>query len=233
LIINAKLFSPKIIAIMEKVAIAGADATKVRLENVYDLAFRTNVGQRIKSLPTWAKHLTEIVAYGTHGMFHNKFEPGSPLGLFIREVVEDLPAELGKRMMNGDLGSPNPDQSIIEANFTQNSSVLELKPEEVKELTEWFTTLTTEEKVQFKSILDQMSIESLQLMMTVEEKGRTILLEILGPSANPKKRKLFEETFLGIKNEVDQFNSDLDIVLESIRMQRRARKERKTKRRGR
>jgi len=231
-----RTISPEITRILRKIsdlnaakilAITGSDAAKVRLERVYDKLFTGKFGKNIKDLPIGIKHLIEVMAYTTHGILGNKFShPESPLGIFLREIVEDMPAELGRRMLNGDLG-PSHGIPIIEADFSANSSLFELTPDEIKEITRWLATLNEDQKNQFKEILKKASVDSLQAMVTLDRESRTLLLDTLGPNAGPEKRKYFEEMLLGIKHEIDAFNKELDGVLARKRQRRQQRREKK------
>ncbi|KKR23124.1 MAG: hypothetical protein UT53_C0028G0013 [Candidatus Yanofskybacteria bacterium GW2011_GWD2_39_48] len=225
-----RAISPEITRILRKIsdlnaaeilAIAGSDAVKVRLERVYDRLFTGKFGKNIKDLPIGIKHLIEVIAYTSHSILGNKFgHPKSPLGIFLREIVEDMPAELGRRMLNGDLG-PSHGIPAIEADFLVNSSLFELTPDEIKEVTRWLATLTEDQKNQFREILKKASVDSLQ------RESRTLLLDTLGPNAGPEKRKYFEEMLLGIKHEIDAFNKELDGVLARKRQRRQQRREKK------
>ncbi len=209
-------------------AIAGSDATKVRLEPVYDRLFADVIGRKIKHLPIGIKNLVEVVAYTSHGVLEGQFDPKSPFGVFLREVVEDMPAEVGRRMLNGDLNlSPAHGRVPIEADFTVDSSILELSPDEIREITKWFEILKPEEKRQFKDILKKSSVDSLQTMIALDQESRILLLAILGPDAKPEKREYFKKALLGIKHEIDEFNAELDEVLSRKRQKRQRRRERK------
>src|SRR3989339_502811 len=231
-----RTISPEITRILRKIsdlnaakilAITGSDAAKVRLERVYDRLFTGKFGKNIKDLPIGIKHLIEVIAYTSHSILGNKFgHPKSPLGIFLREIVEDMPAELGRRMLNGDLG-PSHGIPAIEADFLVNSSLFELTPDEIKEITRWLATLTEDQKNQFREILKKASVDSLQAMVTLDRESRTLLLDTLGPNAGPEKRKYFEEMLLGIKHEIDAFNKELDGVLARKRQRRQQRREKK------
>ena len=233
-----RAISPEITKILKKIsdlnatkilAIAGSDATKVWLERVYDRLFTGRLGKNIKDLPIGIKHLAEVAAYATHGILGNKFShPESPLGIFLREIAEDMPAELGRRMLNGDLG-PSHGIPVIEADFSVNSSLFELTPDEIKETTRWLATLTEDQKSQFREILKKASVDSLQTMVTLDRESRTLLLDTLGPNARPEKRKYFKEMLLGIKHEIDVFNKELDDVLARKRQRRQRQRKKKGK----
>ena len=210
-------------------AIAGSDAAKVRLESVYDDIFGTELGERIKALPIGVKHIVEIVTYGTHGLLYSHFaEPKSAIGLFFREVIEDLPAELGRRMLNGDLVSHQKSKPFVNVESVINSSLFELEPDDIGILTEWFNSLSTDQKNEAKLLLTQMSIESLQAMMAMTDEQKTILLEML------TKKKSRGESVIGkfFKKQASELGQVVSDANDAIGARRRRLREQRLGRKG-
>jgi len=69
--------------------------------NVYDKAARTDLGRQLRSLDPKAKYAVEAALAYVGGLVHSNLPQNSALAGFFGSIVEDAPAELSKRLING------------------------------------------------------------------------------------------------------------------------------------
>jgi hypothetical protein len=92
---------------MEKDDIANAVAVfsslyaKRFLEAKYDAIMVTEFGNWLKSLSPRVKYAIEALAYMATATAGEQFKADNPFKTFLKEVATDMPAELAKRMING------------------------------------------------------------------------------------------------------------------------------------
>jgi hypothetical protein len=157
-------------------AIAAADTTKVRLEDVYTKIFKTGPGEAIKDFPLSLRRIIEGFLYSAHGILASKINPRSPLGKFVNEVVDDLPAEIGRRMLNGSLNAsashPGPRGELV-------SKLLDLDQDKIDSLADWFENEATEdEKREAAKMLKKASMEEIESFIAQSEEVKRMLIQM-------------------------------------------------------
>ncbi len=198
--------------IADKLAIVASDFAKVRLERVYDSLAQTGPINRLKNMPIGAKHLLETVAYFSHAIMAGKVKPDSAIGKFFAEIADDIPAEMGRRIINGDL---DPYHELETPDPYMNSKLASLSDDEIKKLANWFSGASDEEKMVFAEKIKRQSIVDLQLFIRHDDKTRA-MIEYL-----EKKKKPFAKEIGFIAAQIDgirQSASEARTVIEKRRI---------------
>lgn len=90
------------------------DAVKIMAEYQYDRLAKTKYFQKIVSLDMKLKLLIVATMLAINAWLKINMEENNAWNLFLKGILTDLPAEIGKRVINGD-NSPDPEkQEVIE-----------------------------------------------------------------------------------------------------------------------
>ena len=97
-----KLSDEALNKIKNRIAMVLAGYSKRYLEDVYNRAFHTTIGQRLKNMPRAAIFSTELALYLLNALLVERLRDDTPLMKLLSEIITDAPSEISKRLINGE-----------------------------------------------------------------------------------------------------------------------------------
>lgn len=170
---------------LDKLALVGADYIKRFAESWYDQAFRSSLGERVKSIPASTKLIIEPLTYLLHSYFAERFPSDTPTKKFLSNILEDLPSEFCKRMLGNDFARDPVQEHVIDVHAIRVKPILELSDEELNEILSWFDKLAPAEQAQARKFVVEASLDELRKILAVDEELRAKLTSLFAIEARP------------------------------------------------
>lgn len=212
-----------------RAAIVAAQDAKRRLERLYDQLSDTKVVKKLKTLPKAQKILVGLGLYAAGIPAEERLPDDNPVALFVKEILTDAPAEIARRVINGetkiDHAPPQIQTTEISAEEKLIDIALEMGEEERKELTAWLSDLTPEERVVFIQRISSLAPQKITKLFQIDPDSREKLLAILAPIQEILPKQSSEPSPL--TKSLDNTNTTLETWLENKRRQRQERRVRK------
>ncbi|TSC89028.1 MAG: hypothetical protein G01um10142_547 [Parcubacteria group bacterium Gr01-1014_2] len=176
--------------VMEHLPGIVAKYAKRGLERLYDRAFETPLGQKLKSLGMPKKYVLEFLLYNLTELFESRWKDNTGLRHFLKEVTVDVSPEIAKRMINGVREEILASVETAPAEEKELASfLLELEDQDLIELINWLYQKTSAEIKQILVYLRLFSAEQIARLMGFTDQDREKFFDILNPQPPSQEAK--------------------------------------------
>lgn len=166
------------------VAVVLSSYAKRVLESRYDELFRSELGERAKSLEPATKYLIEGGLYAALAYGDAKVPDDKPWKKFLFEVLKDAPSELSKRLINGvkveaathaAAASDSGDASALQR-------VLAMDDEALAILMRWGTEANETDFARIVAVASELTLADLEKLDRLPPSQRRSVLGIKAPA---------------------------------------------------
>ncbi|HAU07802.1 MAG: hypothetical protein A2568_03395 [Candidatus Yanofskybacteria bacterium RIFOXYD1_FULL_44_17] len=209
---------------MARLAFVGADYVKRFAEDWYDRAFRSSLGERVRRIPASGKAVIEPLTYLLHSYFAERFPDDTPTKKFLSSVLEDLPSEFCKRMLDDGLVEDHAQEQVIDVHAIRVKPIFELSDEELADVLAWFSKLNPVEQAQAKRFITEASLDELRKILAVDDEFRAKLMSLFAAEVRPSilsaVRKFIKEQSLELSDVIRQMNAMIATQRKRLREKR-------------
>lgn len=182
-------------------------------ENLYDRIFKTELGEKLKSLDKKARYGIEFGLNLLTAFFDQKLAEDTTLKRFVKEVGIDAGPEISKRLINN-----TKEQLISNAKSPDDkelvSVLLELEDKTLVDLLNWLYDIETSERTEILKQLSQLSFEEIARLAQLTPENRKKLFDLFKTPPS--------ENFSGkVARELKSFNERMEKWLEEKRKTRK------------
>jgi len=169
-------------------AVFASGYAKRMMESQYDRFMETEFGQKLQGLDKKYRFGIEAGLHALGAVIEQILPEDKPAVMFFKQILEDAPAELAKRLVNG----VRSDLALAVQNAkTQDErmaimSLLELDDESLKELLRWFGSMDSSERARAAGAVCNLACCDLKRMATLSPEERKLLVDIQNP---PQQRE--------------------------------------------
>lgn len=200
--------------ILNGLAVFSAGYMKRWLEgNLYDRIFKTELGEKLKSLDEKARYGIEFGLNLLTAFFEQKLAEDTALNRFVKEVGIDIGPEISKRLINN-----TKEQLISNANSPEEkelvSVLLELEDKTLIDLLNWLYDIEASERTEILKQLSRLSFDEVVRLAQLTHENRKRLFDLLKP---PPSEKFSDK----VTRELKSFNEQLERWLEDKKKARR------------
>jgi hypothetical protein len=185
--------------IANAVAVFSSLYAKRFLETKYDAVMATEFGNWLKSLSPGAKYAIEALAYAMTATAGEQFKADNPFKRFLKEVATDMPAELAKRMINGEKrplssdGDKKPVIIDVEAVYEPEevrmmNAFLKLRKDTLATVMTWVSEVRERDRGRLMRRLASCSDDDIAKMAELSPEARWNLLDMRAASELQKTR---------------------------------------------
>lgn len=186
--------------ILNGLAVFSAGYMKRWLEgNIYDKAFKTELGVKLKSLDEKARYGIEFGLNLLTAFFEQKLAEDAALKKFVKEVGIDIGPEISKRLINN-----TKEQLIINAKSPEErelvSVLLELEDQALIGLLNWLYDMEATERTEILKQLSRLSFDEVVRLAQLTPEDRKRLFDLFKSPSSEKfldkatgKLKIFNE----------------------------------------
>lgn len=205
-------------------AVFASGYAKRMMESQYDRLIETEFGQKLRCLDKTYRYGIEAGLHALAAVIEQVLPEDKPAVMFFKQIFEDAPAELAKRLINGVRGDL---RLAVQNAKTQEErmaimSLLELDDESLKELLRWFGSMDTSERTRAASVVCNLAKSDLQHMATLSLEERKLLVDIQNPpppaKSQPKESALLKE----VMSDMEKLRLSLQQKRDKLREKRRA-----------
>ncbi|MBT9171613.1 MAG: hypothetical protein DDT18_02001 [Actinobacteria bacterium] len=181
--------------------------------NLYDRIFKTELGEKLKSLDKKARYGIEFGLNLLTAFFDQKLADDTALKKFVKEVGIDVGPEISKRLIN------NTKEQLINNATTQEEKelvnvLLELEDQTLIDLLNWLYDIEATERASVLKQLSRLSLDEVMRFAKLPNEERKKLLDLFKP---PPYEKLMDKA----TSELKSFNEQWEKWLEEKRKARR------------
>ena len=178
------------------------------LEHLYDRAFETPLGLKLKSLGMPKKYALEFLLYGLTELFESRWKDNTALSHIFKEVAVDVSPEIAKRMINGAREEIMASVETAPAEEKELASfLLELEDQDLTELLNWLYQKTPAEKKQILVCFRFFSAEQIAKLMGFTDQDREKFFDILNPQ--PPSQEVKHKILKAITDDVRKLRQRL------------------------
>ena len=186
---------------MEYLPGIAAKYAKRGLERLYDRAFETPLGLKLKRLGLPKKYALEFFLYNLTELFELRWKDNTALSHFLKGVAVDVSPEMAKRMINGVKEKILASVETAPAEEKELAGfLLEFEDQELVELLNWLYQKTPAEMKQILDRLRLFSVEQIARLMRFTDRDREKFFGILNPQ--PPSQEVKERILRAMTNDV-------------------------------
>lgn len=207
------------------VAVFASGYAKRMLESQYDRLIETEFGHKLRDLDEKCRLGLEAGLHALGAIIEQALPEDNSAVMFFKQILEDAPAELAKRVVNGARGQLH--LAVHNATTKEErmalTSLLELDDEALKELLRWFGSMDSVEKQRAAGIVCNLTAHDLQRMASLPPDERKLLLDIQDPPRPPKPGPKDNSALKTLLSDMQKARQSLQERRDTLREKRRAR----------
>ncbi len=193
--------------ILNSLAVFSAGYMKRWLEgNLYDRIFKTELGEKLKSLDKKARYGIEFCLNLLTTFFEQKLSEDTALKKFVKEVGIDVGPEISKRLINNAKEQLISNASSIEEKELV-SVLLELEDKILIDLLNWLYNVEPTERTKTLKQLSRLSFDKLNRLAQLTPGDRKRLLDLFKP---PPSEKFSDKAHSKLEKIDEQWGKGLD-----------------------
>jgi hypothetical protein len=186
-------------------AVFASGYAKRMMEPQYNRLMESELGQKLLGLDKRYRYGIEAGLHALGAVIEQVLPEDKPAVMFFKQVLEDAPAEIARRLITGVRGdlrlavqnakSPEERMAI--------TSLLELDDKALQELLCWFGSMDPSERTRVVGVVSNLAPGDVQRMAALSPEARTILVDIENPpppsKSPPKESELLKKVMSGMK----------------------------------
>jgi hypothetical protein len=153
--------------------------------NLYDRIFRTDLGEKLKSLDKKARYGIEFGLNLLTAFFDRKLSEDTALKKFVKEVAIDIGPEISRRLINS-----AKEQLITNAESSEDKELvnvlLELDDQTLIALLDWLYNVEPAERKRILEQLSQLSFDEVVRLAQLTPENRERLLDLFKAAPSEK-----------------------------------------------
>ncbi len=202
-------------------AVFASGYAKRIMRSQYDRLTKTEFGQKLHGLDKTYRYGIEAGLHALGAVIEQVLPEDIPAVMFFKQILEDAPAEIAGRLINGvrgDLGLAVQNAKTLEERMAI-MSLLELDDASLKELLRWFGSMDSSERTRAADVVCKLAYGERQLMSKLTPEERNTLVDIENPpSPPPKENELRKE----VMSDMQKARQSLQQRRNELRDKRRA-----------
>jgi hypothetical protein len=206
-------------------AVFASGYAKRLLESQYDRFTETELGQKLHDLDKKCRLGLEAGLHVLGAVIEQALPEDNSAVMFFKQILEDAPAELAKRLVNG---ARSEIQSAVSGAGTKEArmaltSLLDLDDDSLREVLRWFGNMDSTEKNRAAGVVSNLTADNLRRMAALSPDERKLLLDIQTPPPPTKSGPRESGLLSHLMGDVAKARKRLQENRDALRQKRRAR----------